>query len=86
LYRLCATLHSGTLAADQLSQASIDSLNTTIGLRSIDWSGKHFKLNGKEVHVRGFSHHSDFGAVGGAVADRINVFRANALRSVGGNW
>ena len=44
------------------------------------------KLNDRDVHIRGFSHHSDFGAVGGAVPDRINVFRANALRSVGGNW
>lgn len=86
LYRLSASLHSGTSSSGQLPQGSIDTLNTTIGLRSIDWSGKHFKLNGQEVHVRGFSHHSDFGAVGGAVADRINVFRANALRSVGGNW
>ena len=86
LYRLCATLHTGTATDGQLPLVSLDSLNTTIGLRSIDWSGKHFKLNGKEVHVRGFSHHSDFGAVGGAVPDRINVFRANALRSVGGNW
>ena len=45
----------------------------------------HFKLNEEPVHIRGFSHHSDFGAVGGAVPDRLNLFRANALRSVGGN-
>ena len=44
-----------------------------------------FKLNGELLHIRGFSHHSDFGAVGGAVPDRVNLFRANALRSVGGN-
>jgi hypothetical protein len=86
LYRLSATLHVGTSRAGELALGSVDSLNTTIGLRSIDWSGKHFKLNEQEVHIRGFSHHSDFGAVGGAVPDRINVFRANALRSVGGNW
>lgn len=82
LYRLCATLHAGS----SNDTAALDILNTTIGLRSIDWSGKHLKLNEKEVHIRGFSHHSDFGGVGGAVPDRINVFRANALRSVGGNW
>ena len=82
LYRLCAVLHAGS-GNDTLA---VDSLNTTIGLRSIDWSGKHLKLNEKEVHIRGFSHHSDFGAVGGAVPDRINVFRVNALRSVGANW
>ena len=52
---------------------------------SIDWSAHGFKLNGALLHIRGFSHHSDFGAVGGAVPDRVNLFRANALRSVGGN-
>ena len=62
----------------------LDALNTTIGLRSIDRTTTHFKLNNEPVHIRGFSHHSDFGAVA-AVPDRINLFRANALRSVGGN-
>jgi beta-galactosidase/beta-glucuronidase len=65
---------------------AVDSLNITIGLRGISWTGgQGFSLNDKPVHIRGFSHHSDFGGVGGAVPDRINVFRANALRSVGGN-
>jgi beta-galactosidase/beta-glucuronidase len=75
------------LAAELMqSGAVVDSLNTTMGLRSIDWSSAMgFALNDKPVHIRGFSHHSDFGGVGGAVPDRINVFRANALRSVGGN-
>ena len=43
---------------------------------------KRRAIAGRELHIRGFSHHSDFGAVGGAVPDRVNVFRANALRSV----
>jgi len=65
----------------------IDTIRTTIGLRAIDWTdgSAGFKLNDEPIHIRGFSHHSDFGAVGGAVPDRINLFRANALRSVGGN-
>jgi beta-galactosidase/beta-glucuronidase len=77
-----------TLVAELLDEGGtvIDTLNTSIGLRSIDWSSSEgFSLNGEGVHIRGFSHHSDFGGVGGAVPDRINVFRANALRSVGGN-
>ena len=79
LYRLNVQLlgHSGVLQ---------DEMNVTVGLRSIDWSAEGFKLNEKKLHIRGFSHHSDFGAVGGAVPDRINLFRAKALRSVGGNW
>jgi hypothetical protein len=35
--------------------------------------------------VRGFCDHNNFGAVGMAVPDRINLFRAEASRSVGGN-
>lgn len=76
-----------TLVADLVvGGATVDQLNTTIGLRSIEWLSKEgFKLNGKNVHIRGFSHHSDFGGIGGAVPDRINLFRAMALRGVGGN-
>jgi hypothetical protein len=79
-----------TLTADLATTTStdviIDSVNTTIGMRHIDWTSKGgFALNHQPLHIRGFSHHSDFGAVGGAVPDRLNVFRANALRSVGGN-
>lgn len=32
-----------------------------------------------------FCDHSNFGGVGGALGDRINLFRAQMLRSVGGN-
>ena len=49
------------------------------------YAGGGFALNGQPLQLRGFSHHTDFGGVGVAVPDRINLFRANALRSVGGN-
>ena len=39
---------------------------------------QHFK-------VRGFCDHNNFAVVGMAVPDRINLFRAQALRSIGGN-
>ena len=67
---------------------AVDGKNVSIGLRNFNWRDEHTlgaTLNGDPLHIRGFSHHSDFGAVGGAVPDRINLFRANALRSVGGN-
>jgi hypothetical protein len=65
---------------------AVDLVNTTIGIRAIDWNtAAGFALNDDPVHIRGFSHHSDFGGVGAAVPDRINLFRAQALRAVGGN-
>ena len=42
-------------------------------------------VNGAATKVRGFCDHSNFGGVGGAVPDRVNLFRAQLLRSVGGN-
>ena len=37
------------------------------------------------VKVRGFCDHSNFAGVGGAVPDRVNLYRVQMLRSVGGN-
>ena len=42
-------------------------------------------INDDQVKVRGFCDHSNWGGVGNAVPDRINFFRAQMLRSVGGN-
>merc|ERR1719454_605240 len=42
-------------------------------------------LNGKRTKMRGFCDHSNFGGVGAAVPDRVNLFRTQALRAVGGN-
>lgn len=78
--------HVYNLVADLFVEGSvIDTVNTTVGFRNISWQSSGFKLNGEHLRIRGFSHHSDFGAVGAAVPDRINLFRANALRAVGGN-
>ena len=81
LYTLVASL------IDASTNSTVDSVNITIGLRHIDWAapGGGFALNGEPVQLRGFSHHQDFGGVGAAVPDRVNLFRVNALRSVGGN-
>lgn len=42
-------------------------------------------FNGKLQHLRGFCHHEDFSGVGVAVPDRLNLYRLQALRTVGGN-
>ena len=45
---------------------------------SLSRSPEHFK-------VRGFCDHNNFAVVGMAVPERINLFRAQASRAVGGN-
>jgi beta-galactosidase/beta-glucuronidase len=76
-----------TVTVDVLSatDAILDSYNYSVGIRAIlfDTSGLH--LNGHPVKVRGFCDHSNFGGVGGAVPDRVNLYRTQMLRSVGAN-
>ena len=81
------TLRAVLVNVSSNATETADALNTSIGLRHIDWSphGGGFALNGVPLHLRGFSHHQDFGGVGAAVPDRVNLFKVNALRSVGGN-
>ena len=80
-----------TLACElSVDGVAVDEKNVSIGIRNFNWrdeenNGGGATLNGDALRLRGFSHHSDFGGVGGAVPDRVNLFRANALRSVGGN-
>ena len=63
-----------------------DSVNTTIGVRSFGFAADTgMTLNGEAAKVRGFCDHNDFGGVGMAVPDRIKLYRAQQLRSVGGN-
>ena len=80
-YTLVASL------VDHDANVTVDTANITIGVRHIDWAapGGGFALNGEPLHLRGFSHHQDFGGTGTAVPDRVNLFKVNALRSVGGN-
>ena len=77
-----------TLVIHVLDQHGVtqDSVNVTMGIRSIVFDAdKGLLLNGAATKVRGFCDHSNFGGVGGAVPDRVNLFRAQLLRSVGGN-
>lgn len=64
----------------------VDSENITTGARSVRWDAdKGLYLNDQRVKMRGFCDHSNFGGVGGAVPDRVQLYRAQALRAVGGN-
>merc|ERR1719284_1249389 len=44
-----------------------------------------FFLNNEHFKVRGFCDHNNFAIVGMAVPERVNLFRAQASRAVGGN-
>lgn len=63
-----------------------DMANTTIGFRNVMFTANSgLQLNGQHVKARGFCDHSNFGGVGSAVPDRVNLFRMQALRTVGFN-
>jgi len=63
-----------------------DAEEIRFGARAIRFDADEgFYLNDQRVKLRGFCDHSTFGGVGAAVFDRINLFRAQALRAVGGN-
>ena len=64
----------------------VDSVNITIGVRALRFDANDgLFVNDEHVKLRGFCDHSTFGGTGAAVADRVNLFRAQKLRSVGGN-
>lgn len=72
--------------ADVKTGKVLDSVNTTIGVRSATWKvDTGFYLNGKNVKIRGFCNHDDFTAVGMAVPDRVWLLRAMQQRGVGAN-
>lgn len=81
------TLYTAMVEVLDSSTAHVhDAINITTGVRSVLWSSDTgMSLNGQPVKLRGFCDHSNFGGVGGAVPDRVNLFRAQALRAVGGN-
>ena len=63
-----------------------DFVSTSHGVRAIRYDADDgFFLNEEHFKVRGFCDHNTFGVVGMAVPDRVNLFRAQASRSVGGN-
>ena len=65
---------------------TVDAINITTGVRTIEFQADTgLYVNGVNVKMRGFCDHSSFAGVGAAVPDRIELFRAQALRAVGGN-
>jgi beta-galactosidase/beta-glucuronidase len=67
--------------------ATADSVTVPIGIRNAIWTANGgFQLNGYKVPAKGFSQHQDFGGVGTAVPNRINEFRIQGIRALGGTF
>jgi len=65
---------------------SVDSLITTTGFRSIEFTAdKGFLLNDKQVELQGISMHHDAGPVGAAVPDDVLRHRLIMLKDMGVN-
>ena len=65
---------------------AVDTETVSFGFRHTQWTADDgFFLNGEHFEWRGFCNHNDFTGVGVAVPERINLFRAQMLKSVGGN-
>ena len=63
-----------------------DALNVSTGFRTAAFTpDRGFVFEGAKLALRGFSNHNDFAGVGAAVPQRLNLFRAQMLRAVGGN-
>eukprot|EP00117_Sycon_ciliatum_P016228 scpid31162/ scgid15748/ Beta-galactosidase; Lactase len=61
--------------------------DTYVGARSAQWHAGYggFVLNGEPFKWRGFCNHNDLAGVGTGIPDRLHLFRAQAMKSVGGN-
>ena len=64
----------------------IDEVNTTIGIRVFSFSADTgFSLNGKSMKFQGVNNHSDLGALGAALNDRVLERRLEILKAMGCN-
>ena len=67
-------------------RGAYDAVNTTVGVRRIVWDPAHgLMLNTEKIKMRGFCNHESFAGVGAAIPPRIDLFRVQQMRGVGGN-
>jgi beta-galactosidase/beta-glucuronidase len=63
-----------------------DAVNVSTGFRdALFTADSGFLLNNERFIFRGFSDHNDMAGVGAAVPQRLNLYRVQMLRAVGGN-
>ena len=95
LYTLVVTIVQSEATNSTATDAAITATATTtvldevsmpVGLKVGNFTElQGYELNGERVRIKGFCLHDNFAGVGVAVPDRINLFRAQSLRGVGGN-
>ncbi len=77
LYQLETTLEHTGRAVDQLA--------TPCGIRHLRFTADHgFFLNGRRVELHGMCNHQDHAGVGSALPDRLQYYRIEKLKSMGG--
>eukprot|EP01060_Flectonema_neradi_P039710 TRINITY_DN884_c0_g1_i1.p1 TRINITY_DN884_c0_g1~~TRINITY_DN884_c0_g1_i1.p1 ORF type:complete len:927 (+),score=254.24 TRINITY_DN884_c0_g1_i1:63-2783(+) len=64
----------------------VDSLSVTSGFRSIKWTTEGMYLNGKNMKLKGFSHHNSFGGSGVMQSARLDLFRLRTGEALGANY
>ena len=75
-----------TLALASAPGAVLDSANATIGLRGVRFDADEGSfVNEQRVRLRAFCDHESFSAVGMAIPLRLQLFRMQAMRGMGGN-
>ena len=83
------TRHSLVIPRYTDGKEVIDGVNVSHGFRELIYSGADGRpsctLNRRPFKWRGFCDHANFAVVGGAVPDRVKLFRAQMSRAVGGN-
>ena len=77
LYRLKTVLKA--------NDTEIDSHETAFGVRSVEWRGDGFYLNGERVQIKGVCEHHDLGALGAAFHTRAYERKIEILKNMGCN-
>ncbi len=76
------TLRATVLEGDQV----IDQMDTTFGIRTIEWHAEQgFLLNGRKVVLKGVCNHHDLGPLGSAVHTRSMERQIEILQEMGCN-
>ena len=65
--------------------STIDTYETTFGVRTVEISNNGFYLNGKLYPVKGTANHQDFAGVGVALPDKLNEYKIKLLKEMGSN-
>ena len=70
----------------KLGDEVVDQVETNLGIRSFEFSAANgFTLNGVNIKLKGVNNHSDLGALGAAMNDKVLERRLKILKEMGCN-